>query len=640
MKTTRKLLSVLLALLITAGMSSISAFADNPETLHGTENLNQSILQFKKTRSGSGIGSGYSMTVSLDRHLLNTGSQIDYLDWGYGDSNIFLIPRGTGIVSFSLKRTQDPHWGSEDVNRWWRWNSWVNNAASASGNANGMYANIRGDKNDDHYAIVKSSAKETHYIGFDPHSCFQWTGGGKNRANYADVYVDSSLALGKSAVLWSANGTDVDFQIALSWVKETAWVVAGDIGKHTIAIAERRDVVYDLNGGSLGTDTNDQRYICWTTGNANTSQLHDTISAPTRPGYIFKGWKCVANDGSSAVTVGQVYQPGHANCCFAVLSNVKFQAEWEDEYFYVAHVQNGIVISTPTAYKMADYQSRNFDLTALVPAGMLYGGYYSDSSLSAPSTVCGKTLRPQSGKTYYIREIPNVYLRPKNLTVVRTLRDEDGKAVYGQYKSDTYLVTALDSQGVTQGFYKEYGAVINGSTANRKTGNASVGSGRIETTYYLYDSIVVDNSAYGRANSVYWPEDVFGSLGLTRSNALFGCICYGKDQLSFPSFRFRPYYITADNVLVQGTVERTVSAKDSSMQKPSVSDQTLDSAASIAAVGKKQINSHLSFSGSPAILGEATADKKSSLKNTGLIVKPVPRKPDAELHNLIKKILR
>ena len=553
-KSTRLLAMLLVFVMVVALMPTfaISALADTKvidgETVHDSDTRDKTMLQFQKTRIGSGTGNGYSLTVINDRHIIS--ASVDNKDWGYKDSTYWLIPKGHGVIDFTIERTQSPHSGTTDINRWWRWSSWVSDTEWKDDGLNGMYAHIDGTKDDDHLNIVKSTDTKNCIIDFNRGDYYTWTGGGVNRANFAVVKVDSSnLAVGTTGVLKSANGTKYLSEVAQSWVSN-GWVRAGDQGTHTIVICEEKDVVYDLNGGYVGDkDTNDQRYVCWTTGNTSTSQLHDTVAEPTRDGYTFLGWKCVSNDGKSAVKVGTVYQAGHDNCCFAVLSNVKFEAVWAKDEFTIKHVQNNTVVGTEninmTEYgkyvAVASNQAKQYqpttklDITTKVSDGKLYGGTFTDEACTTPATAAdlfnggkAQSFDPKAGTTYYIWEVSEQHLVPKNISV---WSKQDGitdvKAVY--------LLTAIDREK-----YSAAGFQVSAGAANQVSTEGKIA--------YEYINVWQNNKDYHYIDLYSSETDTAGSL--IQCCALAGF----KDQ----PITVVPYWVTLDGVKVFGTTQRTI----------------------------------------------------------------------------------
>ncbi len=236
-----------------------------------------------------------------------------------------------------------------------------------------------------------------------------------------------------------------------------------------------------------------------------------------------------------------------------------------------------------------DFDIVHADATAQyggVKSGYLYGGIATGDTFTTPITEeCGLNLVPANKETLFLREVKDTYLRPRNLVVVNTVRDpETGEPHYGDYITDTYMLTALDADGVSKAFYTEYGTVVDAkgtpTAANLKTGYASGADGDDTVgSYYVFKNIHVDNSKYLRADSNYTPANVFGAYGFTGDNSYLGIVNHVTAKTDYDGYSFVPYYVTADGVFVTGVVTRTNDAKSIGQQSPSFTDTT---AASLA----------------------------------------------------------
>lgn len=328
------------------------------------------------------------LTLSTDRYSVKTDNEIGYTDGGYGYETTYLIPRGTGTKTFTITRN------AYDINRWWRWgiegtlysqaksNEEVGYSESWTTGVDGMDANIVWVTRENtgffkwedvtHYMeISKDSQRDRKYIVSKVINRYEyrWAGGSEENSAKVEVSVNRALPLGTSSVLWSANGTDEkqivkygstvvhatkDEWVGIIHYDEGHYVNHGDPGQNFIRMAEPRYVTYQLDGGKIGTDPNDQQYLVWTTGTAKTSQKHKVITdVPTKQGMIFDGWYC--NELGKMVTAGADLNNG-------ITQNMTLVAQWkndiEDPDYFISFNGNG---NTNTGVTMPD-QEMEFDV--------------------------------------------------------------------------------------------------------------------------------------------------------------------------------------------------------------------------------------------------------------------------------------
>lgn len=133
-------------------------------------------------------------------------------------------------------------------------------------------------------------------------------------------------------------------------------------------------------------------------------------------------------------------------------------------YFTVTHVAS-TVDSATGANKGEVGASKNyplwchkeFNLTSVVTANYLYGGTFDDETCTTVhNDVVGKNpmeLNPTENATYYIWEVPNTYLTPRNYNVWRHLPENNGQKTVVRL----YPLTTADRT-----LYKQVGFVIDG----------------------------------------------------------------------------------------------------------------------------------------------------------------------------------
>lgn len=292
-------------------------------------------------------------------------------------------------------------------------------------------------------------------------------------------------------------------------------------------------------------------------------------------GKVFIGWNTKA-DGT-----GIGYDPSDKipMDCSKVL-----YAQYAEPYFYVVHhnidgnetdVMDTIPMSALGIDGMFDITDQNnVDSLAEYYAGLrmqtIYGGMYTDGQYTeAVSDLCGLELSPRAGDIFYLREVPDYYLRPKSLFNY----DNGGTGEVKNYTTDTYLLTDIDKEGVEKCVYNAYGFLVNGTTRLKGTaptvssGDSTIGE---NGKYYLYPTITITYT--DRPDSAYAVNNVFPQ----QVNGYFGCVGMDNDDCK-SAYTFIPYFITADNVFVTGVEERSVTALDPTKTNPTVSPKDVAS---------------------------------------------------------------
>ncbi len=267
-------------------------------------------------------------------------------------------------------------------------------------------------------------------------------------------------------------------------------------------------------------------------------------------------------------------------------------------YFKVWHMQSQVDPATGentnkpvelyTEYRVPQ-DGTKFNITDKVSEGYLYGGTFSDPNpkVYIPWNFNDENptaFTPQDQYDYYIWEVPNTYLRPRNYYVWRHLPENDGKETVVRL----YPLAAVDRMVFNNGYddpvawYRqvgftidqvdypsgcgELGAEINGTPTVYRTAVATKGGQHYETVYLRN----------GLINSTKSPIGEDGMVG----NAHVDQECLAGIRLNdaeFAKFKsstgvtFQPYWITLDGVKVYGTTARTCTYVDG-QQMPTVTD--------------------------------------------------------------------
>lgn len=238
-------------------------------------------------------------------------------------------------------------------------------------------------------------------------------------------------------------------------------------------------------------------------------------------------------------------------------------------FFTVAHVESrvndqGKNFGQETGRK--DYPLwcyKEFNLTSVVTANHLYGGTFDDETCTTVhNDVVGKNpmeLNPTENATYYIWEVPNTYLTPRNYNVWRHLPENNGQKTVVRL----YPLTTADRT-----LYKQVGFVIDGKDY---VSGCDEFNTTIDDTPTLYrTAVAVQNgqhyeTLYLDKGAIKASKTAIDESGLVSGQHIDdGClagICL--NDVEFAKFKsdtgvtFRPYWITLDNVKVYGTTART-----------------------------------------------------------------------------------
>lgn len=236
---------------------------------------------------------------------------------------------------------------------------------------------------------------------------------------------------------------------------------------------------------------------------------------------------------------------------------LNFEFYYKIPYFYVYHSSDQSVetIDVP--------ESGTYDLTKLVKSGYLYGGYYRDYkdagsynggpdatydgvnyaggtdswNASDAYTVKGTAMTPVGGRTYYLKEVPDTYLRPATYVVYDTI---DNNQIV-----QLYMLTAMDDEN-----YRSVGFNATG-TKNIDPANETGIAAK------LYDQMIVDKEGYDTPYQTLTPNEVFGVSGYLAASE-------NKDNYIAANGIYTqvPYYVTLDGVTVTGCQKLKVCLRD------------------------------------------------------------------------------
>lgn len=204
-----------------------------------------------------------------------------------------------------------------------------------------------------------------------------------------------------------------------------------------------------------------------------------------------------------------------------------------------------------------------YNLVNEVPEGYLYGGTFDEAACTnVNASVKGQNpmaITPVENEFYYIWEVPNTYLTPRNYNVWRHLPVNNGQKTVVRL----YPLTAADRT-----LYKQVGFVIDDKDY---VSGCDEFNTTINDTPTLYQTAVAEQNGqhyetlYLDKGAIKPSKTAIDESGLVSGQHIDdGClagICL--NDVEFAKFKsdtgvtFRPYWITLDNVKVYGTTART-----------------------------------------------------------------------------------
>lgn len=220
--------------------------------------------------------------------------------------------------------------------------------------------------------------------------------------------------------------------------------------------------------------------------------------------------------------------------------------------------------------------NRPFNLTSVVTENYLYGGTFNEETCTTVhDKVKGQNpmaIAPVENEIYYIWEVPNTYLTPRNYNVWRHLPENNGQKtvvrLYPLTAADRTLYKqvgfVIDGQNYVSGC-DEFNATINNTPTLYQTAVAKQNGQHYQTLYLDKGTIRASNTAIDESGLVSGQHIDDGCLAGIKLDA------NGMIKFKTTGVTFRPYWITLDNVKVYGTTARTCTYVADS-DRPSVSD--------------------------------------------------------------------
>lgn len=215
--------------------------------------------------------------------------------------------------------------------------------------------------------------------------------------------------------------------------------------------------------------------------------------------------------------------------------------------YYIGHVQSGSLNNTDTIR----LTSSKANLTAAVTDGYLYGGAFDDEKCETVHDFGQENainFTPVKGKTYYIWEVSETYLKPRAYVVSR----HDPNATPDTNGSTLNVVGLYLTSSVDRNMYSEVGFTVDG------TNFASDGGKVYDKVQAVYtDNKEVKEEMYVDSNGVW---NVQAKAPASRGGFVSICTVnmntFYKKSAGSP-LSYQPYWVTLDGIKVTGVSSRT-----------------------------------------------------------------------------------
>ena len=217
-----------------------------------------------------------------------------------------------------------------------------------------------------------------------------------------------------------------------------------------------------------------------------------------------------------------------------------------------------------TEKKVRLLDNPTYNLVSEVPDGYLYGGTFNEETCTTVHKDVQEQgnpmeLNPTENANYYIWEVPDTYLTPRNYNVWRHLPENNGQKtvvrLYPLTAADRTLYKqvgfVIDDKDYVSGC-DEFNVTINDTRTLYQTAVAEQNGQHYETLYLDKGAIKASKTAIDESGLVSGQHIDDGCLAGIRLN--------DNGMAKFQSnsgVTFRPYWITLDNVKVYGATART-----------------------------------------------------------------------------------
>lgn len=361
-------------------------------------------------------------------------------------------------------------------------------------------------------------------------------------SEYFDLPENASSMI--TAQSYSCTGFDAD--------GHPTWSNTPDAASYAVKVDGKNVSVtgFDYSANWVGKDT--------TTGVMHTPGKKLVVTIPIQDNGT--GMGTVPTNGTDSA----VYDKDDKQVCAFAVPTAYFP------YFTVVHRQSAVndegknygTDGGATKHRVPK-NGEKFNLTSVVTKNYLYGGSFTGENCDTVQPYGNgenpMAFTPVDRATYYIWEVPDTYLTPRNYNVWRHLPENNGqKTVVRLYPLTTADRTlykqvgfVIDGQDYVSGC-NEFNTTINNTPTLYQTAVAEQNGQHYQTLYLDKGAIKASNTAIDESGLVSGQHIDDGCLAGIRldDNGM------AKFQ-SNSGVTFRPYWITLDNVKVYGTTART-----------------------------------------------------------------------------------
>ena len=362
-------------------------------------------------------------------------------------------------------------------------------------------------------------------------------------SEYFDLPENASSMI--TAQSYSCTGFDAD--------GHPTWSNTPDAASYAVKVDGKNVSVtgFDYSANWVGKDT--------TTGVMHTPGKKLVVTIPIQDNGT--GMGTVPTNGTDSA----VYDKDDKQVCAFAVPTAYFP------YFTVVHRQSAVndegknygTDGGSTKHRVPK-NGEKFNLTSVVTKNYLYGGSFAGENCDIVQPYGNgenpMAFTPVDQATYYIWEVPNTYLTPRNYNVWRHLPENNGqKTVVRLYPLTTADRTlykqvgfVIDGQDYVSGCGEFGTAISNAAPTLYQTAVAMKNGQHYQTLYLSKGTINASSTAIDESGLVNGQHIDDGCLAGIRLN-----------DVEFAKFKsdtgvtFRPYWITLDNVKVYGTTART-----------------------------------------------------------------------------------
>ena len=254
----------------------------------------------------------------------------------------------------------------------------------------------------------------------------------------------------------------------------------------------------------------------------------------------------------------------------------------DDVYFFMVQHVGDTVYASEEDYVTTYYTCKpedGFDFSTSVMPGTLYGGVFTDPKCDKDHACDTYKFVPESGTTYYVWEVSEEHLMPKNLCAYRP--NDSNK----YFVENVYLVTAVDRPE-----YQNVGFAVSADESLKDLSAENVEDDEtveLITLDEIFKKVAVSQS--GRATQEYKYCELYQSATTTaatttRAASLVACHDLkeidGEPFYSYTEdapFYFRAFWTTLDGAVVIGPSTRTASYQSATGMSLNVTDEEYQS---------------------------------------------------------------